>query len=137
MKIQDNRNKNDSKNIVFFACIFQSLLGGFGRGLGRVWGGVWSLSGVYWATFGLIFGCLYFEWSPKGAWEASEVDFHCIWRGLGGAGEDFGMFWEEFGTQKDSWKHLGLSHVDNLALSGSLATLTNLNLKAVQTPFTI
>jgi len=94
VKIQDNRNKNDSKNIVFFACIFQSLLGGFGRGLGRVLGGVWSLSGVYWTTFGLIFGCLYFEWSPKGAWEASEVNFHCIWRGLGGAR---GGFWDVLG----------------------------------------
>ena len=72
VKIQDNRNKNDSKNIVFYACIFQSHLGGFGRGLGRVLGGVWSLSGVCWTTFGLIFGCLYFEWSPKGAWEASD-----------------------------------------------------------------
>ena len=117
MKIQDNRNKNDSKNTVFFACVFQSLLGGFGRGLGRVLGGVWSLSGVYWVTFGLIFGCLYFEWSPKGAWEVSGIltPFGEVWEG---PGEDFGMFWEEFGTQKDSWKHLGLSHGNNLALSG-------------------
>ena len=84
MKIKENREKNAPPNIVFFACAFQSILGGFGMGFGRVLGGVWSLSGVSWATFGPIFGCLYFECSPKGALEAPGVDFGVIWRGLGG-----------------------------------------------------
>ena len=50
-----------------------------------------------WATFGLIFWCLYFECSPKGVLEAPELDFDSILRGLGGVWEDFGRVLGEFG----------------------------------------
>ena len=77
-------------------------------GFGRVLGGVWSLSGVSWATFGPIFGCLYFECSPKGALEAPGVDFGVIWRGLGGVFGgffgDFGCFLEDFGEGLEGQK---------------------------------
>ena len=63
-------------------------------GFGRVLGGVWSLSSVSWGTFGPIFGCLYFECSPKGVLEAPGLDFGSILKGLGGV---WGGFWEGFG----------------------------------------
>ena len=36
-KIQENREKNGSKNHVFFACVFLSILERFGEGFGRFW----------------------------------------------------------------------------------------------------
>ena len=50
---------NASRNIVFFACVFDSILGGFGAGFGRVLGGGWGLL----APLGLYF--LVFFWGAK------------------------------------------------------------------------
>ena len=38
-EIQENHEKNDSKNHVFFACVFKSILERFGKGFGKVLGG--------------------------------------------------------------------------------------------------
>ena len=67
-----------------------------GRGLGRVWGGVWSLCGALRPFFGVIFSCLYMEWSSIGLLEASGLDFGSILGGLEGILEGWGRFWEEF-----------------------------------------
>ena len=65
----------------------------FGKGLGRVLGGVWKLWGPLRQFFGVIFACLYLEWSSKGLLEASGLDFGWISMGLGGI---LGGFWEGF-----------------------------------------
>ena len=65
----------------------------FGKGLGRVLGGVWKLWGPLRQFVGVIFACLYLEWSSKGLLEASGLDFGWISMGLGGI---LGGFWEGF-----------------------------------------
>ena len=54
-KILENREQNVSKNHIFFACVFLSILERFGKGFGRVLGGVWSLL----APLGLLFGVIF------------------------------------------------------------------------------
>ena len=56
----------------------------FGRGLGRVLGGVWRFWGPLRTFFGVIFSCLYLGWSSKGLLEASGLDFGSILGGLEG-----------------------------------------------------
>ena len=56
----------------------------FGRGLGRVLGGVWRLWGALRPFFGVIFSCLYLGWSSIGLLEASGLDFGSILGGLEG-----------------------------------------------------
>ena len=72
----------------------------FGRGLGRVLGGVWRFWGPLRTFFGVIFSCLYLGWSSKGLLEASGLDFGSILGGLewilGGFGRVLGGFWEGF-----------------------------------------
>ena len=46
VEIERNHDKNVSQITVFGRCVFPSILGGFGEGFGRVWGGVWSLPGA-------------------------------------------------------------------------------------------
>ena len=94
VKIEENHEQNAFKIDGFFACVFLSILSGFGAGLGRVLGGVWRLWGVPWAAFGFIFWCLYLECSPKGLLEPPGFDFGSILDGLGGV---WGAFWEGFG----------------------------------------
>ena len=53
-------------------------------------GGVWKLWGPLRQFFGVIFACLYLEWSSKGLLEASGLDFGWISMGLGGI---LGGFW--------------------------------------------
>ena len=91
---QKNREKNSSKNVVFFDCIFRLILGGFGEDFGRVLGGVWRLLAPLGPLFGVIFWGLYSERSPKVLLEASGFHFGSILKGLGGV---WGGFWEGFG----------------------------------------
>ena len=46
-EIQENHEKNDSKNHVFFACVFKSILERFGEGFGRGLGPPWRLLGHF------------------------------------------------------------------------------------------
>ena len=66
-KNAENRENNASKNHVFFACVFQSILEGFGVGFGRVVGGVWDLLGVSWGTFKSLFLSLCCQEGPRGS----------------------------------------------------------------------
>ena len=97
VKIEENHENDAFKNGVFFACVFLSILGGFGEGFGRGLGGVWRLCGASWAAFGSIFWCLYLECSPKGLLEPPGLDFGSILKGLegvrGGVWEGFGRVW--------------------------------------------
>ena len=90
--------KHSSKNVFFWACTFQSILGGFGKGLGRVLGRVWRVLASLGPLFGVFFWCLYSECSPKGVLEAPGLDFGSILNGLGGV---WGGFWEGF---RKVWK---------------------------------
>ena len=87
-----------------------------------VWGGFWEGFGVFLASTepllvsfldACILNGLQKELGRLLRWIFTT--FGEVWEG---PGEDFGMFWKEFGTQKDSWKHQGLSYGNNLALSG-------------------
>ena len=55
VEIWKNREKNASNNYVFFACVLLSILEGFGKGFGRVLGGVWSLLAPLGPLFGVSF----------------------------------------------------------------------------------
>ena len=80
-----NTGSNDiklKKNIVFFVCVCQLIFKDFGMGVERVLGGFWRLSGVSWAICSLIFRYLYFEFSSKGALEASGIDFGVLLRSI-------------------------------------------------------
>ena len=93
-KIGENLEKKASKNDVFFACVFSSILAGFGEGFGRVLEGVWRVLASLGSLFGVFFWWLYWECSPKGVLEAPGLDFGSIFMGLGGV---WGRFWEGFG----------------------------------------
>ena len=87
----------------------------------RVWGRFWEGFGVFLASIGPLLVSFLdarilngFQTGLGRFLRWILAPFGEVWEG---PGEDFGMFWE-FGTQKDSWKHLGSSHGDNLALSG-------------------
>ena len=67
----------------------------FGRGLGRVLGGVWRLWRPRGSFFGVVFSCLYLGWSSKALLEGSGLDFASILRGLGGIS---GGIWAGFGS---------------------------------------
>ena len=47
VEIEETREKNTLKNIVFFACVFQSIWDGFGRGFGGVLGTFWQLEDTF------------------------------------------------------------------------------------------
>ena len=95
VKDQTNREKNGSKNDVFLDCVFLSILGGFGEGLGRVLGGGWSLLGVSWATFGRHFLVLVAGMLSGRALGGSWAGFGRV---LGGVGEGSGRGLGGFGS---------------------------------------
>ena len=51
VKIEENYDKNAYKSLFVFACVFYSILGGFGEGFGRSFGGVLGLFCVTWWYF--------------------------------------------------------------------------------------
>ena len=55
VEISKNREKNASKNYVFFDCVFLSILGGFGEGFGTLLGGDLEAVGLSLAVFLLLF----------------------------------------------------------------------------------
>ena len=82
-KIPENRENNASKNHVFFACVFPSILEGFGVGFGRVVGGVWDLLGVSWGTFKSLFLSLCCQEGPRGSKRRPRGLLDSIWDGFG------------------------------------------------------
>ena len=66
-KIEENREKNASKNDVFFACVFSWILESFGEGFGKVLEGVWDLLGVSWGTFKPLFSRLCCQEGSRGS----------------------------------------------------------------------
>ena len=97
-EIQENHEKNDSKNHVFFACVFKSILERFGEGFGRGLGPPWRLLGHFGASF---FKAL-LPRGPKRVQEAAK-------RSLG---LDLGRFWRGFG------KGLGGQNGPKIEISG-------------------
>ena len=81
--IAENLEKKVSKNDVFFACVFSSILAGFGEGFGRVLEAVWRFLASLGSLFGVFFWWLDRECSPKGVLEAPALDFGSILKGLG------------------------------------------------------
>ena len=83
--------KHASKNAFFWACTFQSILGGFGEGFGRGLEGL----GLSWATFWRNFLVLVFGMLSKrgvgGSWAGFRLHFQGFGRGLGRIS---GEFWE-------------------------------------------
>ena len=82
-EIQENHEKNDSKNHVFFACVFKSILERFGEGFGRGLGPPWRLLGHFQASF---FKAL-LPRGPKRVQEAAKrplgLDLAWFWTGFG------------------------------------------------------
>ena len=55
VQIEENREKNYSKNIVFFDCFFSSILVGFGEGFGRCFETLFGNLGVHFPICANIF----------------------------------------------------------------------------------
>ena len=91
VKIEENLEKNGSKNVIFFAYVFESILERFGEGFGRVLGGVRELLGVSWGTFKLLFLRLCCQEGPRGSKRRPRGLLGSIWEGFGGV---LGRVWE-------------------------------------------
>ena len=91
VQIEENLEKNGSKNVIFFAYVFESILERFGAGLGRVLGGVWELLGVSWGTFKLLFLRLCCQEGPRGSKRRPRGLLGSIWEGFGRV---LGRAWE-------------------------------------------
>ena len=93
VKIEEKREANGSKNIVFFGC----CLNQFWRGLGWVWGRFWERFGGFLASLGPLLAsfcdaCI-LNALQKGVLQAPGLDFSSILRGLG---EVRRGFWKGF-----------------------------------------
>ena len=82
-KIEENLEKNGSKDFIFFAYVFESILERFGAGFGRVLGGVRELLGVSWGTFKLLFLRLCCQEGPRGSKRRPRGLLGSIWDGFG------------------------------------------------------
>ena len=65
VKIAENHETNAFKNIVFFACVFLSILGGFSVGFWEGFGGFVASHGPLLASF---FGACILNALQKGSW---------------------------------------------------------------------
>ena len=65
VQIEENHENDAFKNSVFFACVFLSILGGFGDGFGRVLGGFVASLGPLLASF---FDAYILNALQKGSW---------------------------------------------------------------------
>ena len=97
VKIEKNQEKNDSKNIVFLAWSFQWILGGFGKGFGKVLGGGCDLLGVSWGTFFPMGDGEKHVFPDGGPKRRPRGLLDSIW---GGFGRGLGGVWEPFGGSK-------------------------------------
>ena len=108
--------KNASQNIVFFDCVFQWILRGFGRGLGRDLGSILASPGSSWAPLADFLGfknqVFFMEGShvvPKrvsdAIWGGFWEDLRVIWEALGSLFGGFGRDLRSFGTGS-RWKQI-------------------------------
>ena len=118
--------KNDSPNNAFFDCVFLSISGGFGEGLGRVLRGVWRVLAPLGPPLARPFSVLLFGMGSGRAPGASGarfgMDFEGLGRGPGGVLEinlrvlegleRLGPSWPE---NAPSWLQDGLSNCSFLA----------------------
>ena len=82
-QIQENREKNRSKNHVFFACVFLSILERSGEDFGTVLAEVWELLGVSWGTFKPFFSRLFCQEGPRGSNRRPRGLLGSSWDGFG------------------------------------------------------
>ena len=104
-KIEEYREKNPSKNDVFFACVFKLILKSFGegfrRGFGRVLKAPWRLLGHFYASFFKALLPRVVKRVQEAARKSLGLDFGRFQTGFGdGLGrqnrqniEIFGIFW--------------------------------------------
>ena len=83
-KIQENRQKDGSKNHIFFACVFLSIWERFGEDFGKVLAEVWELLGVSWETFKRLFSRLVCQEGLRGSKRRPRGLLGSIWDGFGG-----------------------------------------------------
>ena len=83
VKIEENREKNGSPNNAFFDHVFLPISGGFGKGLGKVLGGVWRVLAPPGPSLGHPFSLLLFGMGSGRAPGASGARFWMDFEGLG------------------------------------------------------
>ena len=83
LEIEEHREKNGSPNNAFFDHVFLSISGGFGKGLGRVLGGVWRVLAPPGPSLGHPFSLLLFGMGSGRAPGASGARFWMDFEGLG------------------------------------------------------
>ena len=74
-----------------FSTVLGRVWGGFGEGLGRVLGGVWTPLGVSWGIFKPLFLRLCCQEGPRGSKRRPRGLLGSIWEGFGGV---LGRVWE-------------------------------------------
>ena len=82
-KIQEDREKNGSKNHLLFACVFVTILERFGQGFGKGLGEVLEVLGVSWGTFKLLFSRLFCQEGPRESKRQPRGLLGSIWDGFG------------------------------------------------------
>ena len=93
-EIQENHEKNDIKNHVFFACIFKSILERFGEGFGTSLAFLGALLNIFFQGF----VAKRTQEGPRGGQEVSWARFSMV----------LDRFWEGFGRPKWSkYRDLG------------------------------
>ena len=95
-EISKNREKNGSKNYVFFDCIFLSILGGFGKGFGTLLGGGFEPLGLFLTVFWLLFSKVCAQEGLRGLKRRPRALLGSI---LDGFRKVLGGIWEDFGAQ--------------------------------------
>ena len=96
VEISKIREKNASKNYVFFDSVFLSIFGGFGEGFGMLLGGGLEPLGLSLAVFWPLFLRLCAQEGLRGPKRCPRALLGSI---LGGFGGVWGGVWEDFGAQ--------------------------------------